>query len=166
MTPAIRRSRSSTSPVAPLSTHATYPPVHRCTLPALPAHPPWSTNLPPSLGHPSALEYLPPRHPSAHSPCSSATPLSVDSPALPAISVAPLLHCSSFARYQNRPWQSLRLHTVLLNDRRKSLPVAPSPLAPPARLPGHSTSLAVSTDRSARAAHRLSRGRRTLQIFW
>src|SRR5258707_12726736 len=166
MTPAIRRSRSSTSPVAPLSTHATYPPVHRCTLPALPAHPPWSTNLPPSPGRPTAPERRPPLRPSARSPCSSATPLSVDSPALPAISVALLLHCSSIARYQNLPWQSLRLHTVVLNDRRKSLPVAPSPLAPPARLPGRSTSLAVSRDRSALAADRPSRGRRTLQSFW
>src|SRR6267142_993174 len=155
MTPAIRRSRSSTSLVAPLSRHATYPPVRRCTLPALPAHPPWSTTLLPLPGRPIALERLPLRHPSARSPCSSATPLSVDSPALPAISVALLLHCSSIARYQNRPWRSLRLHTVLLNDRRKSLPAAPSLLAPPARLPGRSTSLAVSTDQSAIAAARL-----------
>src|SRR5258708_8921404 len=156
MTPAIRRSRSSTSPPALLSTHATYPPVHRCTLPALPAHPRWSTTLLPLPGPPIAPERRPPLRPSARSPCSSATPLSVDSPALQAISVALLLHCSSIARYQNRPWRSLRLHTVFLNDRRKSLPAAPSLLAPPARLPGRSTSLAVSTDHSAIAPARLS----------
>src|SRR5258708_4070868 len=166
MTPAIRRFRSSTSPVAPFSRHAIYPPVHRCRLPELPVHPPWSTTLLPLPGRPIAPERLPPRHPSARSPCSNVTPPSVDSPALRAILVALLLHCSSIARYQNRPWQSLRLHTVLLNDRRKSLPVAPSPLAPPARLPGRSTSLAVSRDQSAIAADRPSRGRRTLQKFW
>src|SRR5258708_23648130 len=166
MTPAIRRFRSSTSPVAPLSRHATYPPVHRCTMPTFSAQPPSSTPLLPLPGLPIAPERLPLRRPSAHSLSNSATPLSVDSPALPEISVALLLHCSSIARCQNRPWQSLRLHTVLLNDRMKSLPVAPSPLAPPALLPGLSPSLAVSRDQSAIAADRPSRGRRTLQKFW
>src|SRR5258708_25379416 len=111
MTPAIRRSRSSTSPPALLSTHATYPPVHRCTLPALPAHPPWSTTLLPLPARPIAPERRPPLRPSARSPCSSATPPSVYSPPLPAISVAMLLHYASFRPSHNRRWPARLLHT-------------------------------------------------------